>query len=267
MGLERFSNAALLGIGIGLGAAGMWLLLGRSPGGAAQEAPRSAALAPATVAALPEAPADAGRQILEGAPAAEPDPAPASDSGLPIDTALPSPYPRLDASQGQPIQPWMWKTLGPTPRLRTPDSEFSAKYPESLSAKELDKLWSQMLRECTSEAFEIGCERQQLGHYEEVLIPVKFFEDGKGFELRSDDWIEPKQDYGPEYDAYPYKNIRPPYPPHRNETRVMWVPFDEFPELYRREDEALYLRRRAGIARAAEKAAPGAASTGSGAGK
>jgi hypothetical protein len=35
----------------------------------------------------------------------------------------------------------------------------------------------------------------------------------------------------------------------------MWLPFNEFPELYRREDEGLYLRRRAALARAAERAA------------
>ncbi len=256
---RRLSEAAILGIGLVLGAGGMWLLRAKPAALSGSDPAGSAAPLPEGSPVGLDGANGAPRRMLETELSAQPAAVPApTASAVPTrlgDAGIPSPFPRLDATRGEPIQPWMWQTMGPTPRLRTPDSEFAAKYPETMTAKELTKLYTDMLQECSNQAQDLGAERQSRGHFEEVLIPIQYFEDGKGYEFFPDKSIEPEQGYGPDYDDYPFKTISPPQPPHFMETRVMWLPFNEFPELYRREDEGLYLRRRAALARAAEKAA------------
>lgn len=168
----------------------------------------------------------------------------------------PSPHPAVSALPGQPVDPSRWATIGSFPRIKTPDSEFDAKYAEIRTAAELSDLAYEKMQAWGLMSQQIGMARAASGQYETLKVPgdevmIESGPDKGGAKIVVGEYLVPDLPKVEGYDELPRFTVgwASKEALMKGEFNVCWIPFDEYPDYYYLKDEFEYLFKKSGEAK------------------
>ena len=125
-----------------------------------------------------------------------------------------------------------WETIGSLDRFPIPDEVFDEVYPSDLSRDELKEVMLSKLEEFTVASHQLAAERREMGIVEMIPAPPK---DSEGAYPKN--WAGQDIDW-PAHSVFLNGNVP------EGMLEVVWLPYADYPALYDKKDEYLYLSKR-----------------------
>lgn len=157
----------------------------------------------------------------------------------------PSPYPVLTSDPELKIQPWAWRTIGDLTWPLTPDSEFDALYPPGMDSGELADLGYEKMEQFGQQLTALGLAQFASGDYESLSMPLPKMERGPergAVHVQVSRYVELKGQPPEGFRGLPQHCERPDLT--TGQVHIAWIRYRDHPQLYRLQEEALYLIRR-----------------------
>jgi hypothetical protein len=160
-------------------------------------------------------------------------------------TAGMSPYPIVAYDPERKIEPWVWRTIGDLSWPLTPDPEFAAMYPEDMDTGELSDLGFEKLEEFSQRVVAIGQKQFESGDYERFSMPmpkVESVHERGAISVNVGRYAEMKGTAPDGFRGLPQHCEQPDL--IAGEVKIAWIRYRDHADLYRLQDEAMYLIRR-----------------------